>query len=254
MTTAGEPLGGKVAIVTGGGRGLGRGIALALAEAGADLALAGRGVEAIESVADEVRAIGRRAIAVPTDVTSEEACEALVETTVAELGRVDVLVANSGVLHPGAVLTTPTDEWRRVLDTNLTGTYLCARAVGSHFAAQQSGKVIVISSNWAYKGVAGFASYCASKAGLLGLTRALAVEWANVNVQVNAIAPGYFETDINADVREDEELTKRIVRQIPAKRMGRSEELGPLAVYLASPASDFVSGETIVVDGGQNAR
>jgi len=244
----------QVAIVTGGGRGLGRAIALAMAAAGADVALAGRGCEAIEAVAEEVRALGRRAIAVPTDVTREEDCEALVARTVEELGRVDILVANSGVLHNGEVLETAIEDWRRVIDTNLTGTYLCARAAGARFAAQRSGKVIVIASNWADQGVAGFASYCASKAALVSLTRVLAVEWARLGIQVNAIAPGYFETDINSDVRADDELTRRIVKQIPARRMGQPEELGPLAVYLASAAADFISGETIVVDGGQNAR
>lgn len=251
---ASTPLAGRVTIVTGGGRGLGRAIALALADAGADVALAGRTPEAIEAVATEIAARGRRAIAVPTDVTSEQDCRRLVERTVEELGRLDGLVANSGVLHAGEVLEVELGDWSRVIDTNLTGTFLCARAAGTHFAAQGSGKLVVIASNWAYKGVPGFVSYCASKAALVGFTRALAVEWAPLGIQVNAIAPGYFETDINREVREDERLTARIVKQIPARRMGQPEELGPLAVYLASEASDFMTGETIVIDGGQNAH
>lgn len=248
------PLEGRVAIVTGGGRGLGRGIALALAAAGTDVALAGRSADALEDAAADVRARGRRAIAVPTDVSDEADCDHLVERTVAELGRVDALIANSGVLHPGDVLDAPTDAWHRVIGTNLTGTFLCARAVGARFAEQGAGKLVVIASNFAFKGVPGFVSYCASKAGLVGFTRALAVEWAPLGVQVNAIAPGYFETDINADLRADEKLRQQVVKRIPAGRMGHPDELGPLAVFLCSAGSDFMTGETIVIDGGQVAR
>jgi 2-deoxy-D-gluconate 3-dehydrogenase len=254
MAPADGPLHGRVAIVTGGGRGLGRAIAMALARAGADVAVAGRGMEALDETAAELVRGGRRALAVQTDVTSEQDCELLVARTVERLGRVDALVANAGVLQAGALLESPAEAWRRVVDTNLTGTYLCARAVGPRFAAQRSGKLIVISSMWAYRGVAGFVSYCASKAGLTGFTRALAVEWAPLGVQVNAIAPGYFETDINVAARADDRTREAMLRQIPAGRMGHPDELGPLAVFLSSAASDFMTGETIVMDGGQTAR
>jgi NAD(P)-dependent dehydrogenase (short-subunit alcohol dehydrogenase family) len=252
--SAGAPLAGKVALVTGGNRGLGRGIALALAEAGADVALGARDRASLEAVADEVRASGRRGLAVPTDVTSSAAVDALLARTVEELGTLDILVNNSGVLHPQPLIETTDEDWDRVLATNLRGTFLCSRAAGRVFAERGAGKVINIASNFAYMGVPNFVSYCTSKAAVVAFTRALAVEWAPLNVQVNAIAPGYFESDMNAELRADEELLRRTLRQIPQRRMGQPQELGPLAVYLASAASDFMTGETLLLDGGQAAR
>jgi NAD(P)-dependent dehydrogenase (short-subunit alcohol dehydrogenase family) len=252
--SADAPLAGKVALVTGGNRGLGRGIALALAEAGADVALGARDRASLEAVADEVRANGRRGLAVPTDVTSSAAVDALLARTVEELGTLDVLVNNSGVLHPQPLIETADEDWDRVLATNLRGTFLCSRAAGRVFAERGAGKVINIASNFAYMGVPNFVSYCTSKAAVVAFTRALAVEWAPLNVQVNAIAPGYFESDMNAELRADEELLRRTLRQIPQRRMGQPQELGPLAVYLASAASDFMTGETLLLDGGQAAR
>jgi NAD(P)-dependent dehydrogenase (short-subunit alcohol dehydrogenase family) len=248
------PLAGKVALVTGGNRGLGRGMALALAEAGAGVVLAARDQASLDAVAEEVRAAGRRALAVPTDVTSSAAVDALVASAVEELGSLDVLVNNSGVLHPQPLLETSDEDWDRVLATNLRGTFLCSRAAGRVFKEHGAGKVINIASNFAYMGVPGFVSYCSSKAAVVAFTRALAVEWARLNIQVNAIAPGYFESDMNAELRADEELLKRTLREIPLRRMGQPQELGPLVVYLASAASDFMTGETLLLDGGQSAR
>lgn len=247
-------LDGRVAIVTGGGRGLGRAFALALAEAGADVALAARGAGDIERVATEVEERGRRALALPTDVSEAADVEKLVEHVLGELGGLDVLVNNSGVIHSAPLLETLPEEWDRVVATNLRGCFLCMRAAGRHFAARRAGKVINVASNFAFMGVPNFSSYCASKAAIVNLTRAAAVEWASLDVQVNALAPGYVETDMNAAVRGDEELNEKVVRQIPARRMARPEELGPLAVYLASSASDFMTGETLVFDGGQAAK
>ncbi|HEX6666369.1 MAG TPA: 3-oxoacyl-ACP reductase family protein [Solirubrobacterales bacterium] len=253
MSTTG-PLDGKVALVTGGNRGLGRGMALALAEAGADVALGARDQASLDAVADEVRALGRRALAVSTDVTSSAAVDALVAGAVEQLGGLDVLVNNSGVLHPQPLIETSDEDWDRVIATNVRGNFLCCRAAGRVFKQRGAGKVINIASNFAYMGVPGFVSYCSSKAAVVAFTRALAVEWAPLNVQVNAIAPGYFESDMNAELRADEELLKRTLRQIPQRRMGQPQELGPLVVYLASAASDFMTGETLLLDGGQAAR
>jgi NAD(P)-dependent dehydrogenase (short-subunit alcohol dehydrogenase family) len=250
----GRVLAGLVAVVTGGGRGLGRAIALALAEAGADVAVAARSTEEIERVAGEVGKRGRRSLAVHTDVTDEEAVERLVGRTVEELGGLDILVSNSGVVHVAPLLETSPQDWDRVVATNLRGTFLCMRAAGRYFAEKGSGKVINVSSNLAFKGRPRFSAYSASKAAIAVLTRTAAVEWAKFGAQVNAIAPGYVETDMNAELRGDKELYARVVNQIPAKRMARAEEIGPLVVYLASPASDFMTGETIVIDGGETAR
>jgi NAD(P)-dependent dehydrogenase (short-subunit alcohol dehydrogenase family) len=245
---------GKVAIVTGAGRGIGRALALALAEAGADVGLAARSAEEIEAVAAEVEAFGQRALAVPTDVTQEADIERLVGGVVEGLGGLHVLVNNSGVIHASPLAETGLEDWERVVATNLRGTFLCTRAAGRHFLERGEGKVVNVASNFAFVGVPRFASYCASKAAVLGLTRAAAVEWAPHNVQVNAVAPGYVETDMNAAARSDEKLRARISGQVPARRMAKAGELGPLVVYLSSPASDFMTGETIVFDGGQTAK
>jgi NAD(P)-dependent dehydrogenase (short-subunit alcohol dehydrogenase family) len=245
---------GKVAIVTGAGRGIGRALALALARAGADVGLAARSAEEIESVAGEVEGLGRRALAVPTDVTREADVERLVGGVVEGLGGLHVMVNNSGVIHASPLAETGLEDWERVVATNLRGTFLCTRAAGRHFLGRGEGKVVNVASNFAFAGVPRFASYCASNAAVLGLTRAAAVEWAPHNVQVNAVAPGYVETDMNAAARNDEKLRDRIFGQVPARRMAKAEELGPLVVYLSSPASNFMTGETIVFDGGQVAK
>ena len=244
---------GRVAVVTGGGRGLGRAIALALAEAGADVTVAARSAEEIRRVAGEVEGRGRRSLAVPTDITDEEAVERLIGRTVDELGGLDILVNNSGVVHMAPLLETSPEDWDRVA-TNLRGIFLCMRTAGRHFAERGTGKVINVSSNLAFKGRPRFSAYSASKAAIAALTRTVAVEWARFGAQVNAVAPGYVETGMNAELRRDKELYTRVVNQIPAKRMARAEEIGPLVVYLASPASDFMTGETIVIDGGETAR
>jgi NAD(P)-dependent dehydrogenase (short-subunit alcohol dehydrogenase family) len=208
----------------------------------------------ITRVAGEVEGRGRRSLAVPTDITDEEAVERLIGRTVDELGGLDILVNNSGVVHMAPLLETSPEEWDRVVATNLRGTYLCMRAVGRHFAGKGSGKVINVSSNLAFKGRPRFSAYSASKAAIAALTRTVAVEWARFGAQVNAVAPGYVETDMNAELRRDKELYARVVNQIPARRMARAQEIGPLVVYLASPASDFMTGETIVIDGGEIAK
>ncbi|MCY4086575.1 MAG: 3-oxoacyl-ACP reductase FabG [Actinomycetia bacterium] len=251
--TAPDPLVGRVAIVTGAGRGIGRAIALALAEAGASVALAGRNEGALRGLVEEITALDREALALPADVTDTDQVEALVARTVEGLGGLDILVNNAGVLVVRPLLETTDGDWDTVLDTNLRGTFLCTRSAGRVLTEQGSGKVINIASHVGIVGMASVVSYCASKAGVIQLTKALAVEWAPFGVQVNAIAPGYVETDMNAEVRAQPEVLERVLRRIPAGRMGRPAELGPLAVLLASSASDFITGETVVIDGGQIA-
>jgi NAD(P)-dependent dehydrogenase (short-subunit alcohol dehydrogenase family) len=249
-----QTLRGRTAIVTGAGRGIGRAAALALAAAGADVALAARSKDQLERVAGEVEELGRRALVVPTDVTDREAVERLVTRTVEELGGLDVLVNNSGIVDSTPLLEQDPDQWDRVFDTNVRGTYLATRASGEHLVGQGSGKVVNVASNFAFKGVPGHAAYCASKAAVVSFTRTMAVEWARHNVQVNALAPGYVATDLNAELRADEDAQAKILRSVPARRMGEPEEMAPWIVLLAGPASDFMTGETVVVDGGQTAR
>ena len=246
-------LDGRVAVVTGASRGLGRAMALALAEAGADLVLAGRSKPDLEETAHRVEALGRRALVAPTDVRILAEVEALMGQAVTSLGRLDILVNNSGVAHVGPFAERPPEEWTRMLETNLTGSFNGCRAVAAHFLAAKRGKVINIASMLAAVGLPHYAAYSATKGGIVAFTRALAVEWARHNIQVNAIAPGWFVTDMNAHAFADEKLRERLLRDVPMRRTGREEEIGPLVVYLASPASDFMTGQTIYLDGGHSA-
>jgi NAD(P)-dependent dehydrogenase (short-subunit alcohol dehydrogenase family) len=245
---------GKVAIVTGAGRGLGRSMAQALAEAGAAVTVASRTGADLDSFVAETKAAGGQALACPTDITDEASVYRMVEATVATFGRIDVLVNNSGIVASTPLVEQSAEEWDRVIATNLRGTYLATRAVGRHLLAQQSGKVINIASNFALQGVANHAAYSASKAGVIAFTRSMAIEWARYGIQVNAIAPGYFATPLNAELRDDPEALTKVVRAIPARRMGEPDELKPWLLLLASSASDFMTGEVIVIDGGQSVR
>jgi 2-deoxy-D-gluconate 3-dehydrogenase len=248
-------LAGKVAVVTGASRGLGRAMALALAEAGADVALAARSKPDLEETAHRVEAAGRRALVVPTDVTSYPAVEALMRAAVRTLGRLDVVVNNSGVARVKPLVEWTPEEWRALLDVNLGGVFSGCRAAAPHLIAQRSGKVINVSSMLAAVGLPGYTIYSATKNAIVAFTRTLGVEWARHNIQVNAIAPGWFETDMSAPAFDtgDDKLADRLLRDIPARRRGRPEEIGPLAVYLASAASDFMTGQTLYLDGGHTA-
>ncbi|GAA4728037.1 3-oxoacyl-ACP reductase FabG [Nocardioides endophyticus] len=245
---------GKIAVVTGSGRGLGREMAIALAQAGASVVVTARTEPQIESVAAEIVAAGGAALAIPADVADEASVDELVDATMRTFGRIDIVVNNSGILATSDLLSQSKADWDRVIEINLGGTYLVTRAFGRHLTAQGHGKVINIASNFAMMGVSHHAAYSASKAAVLGFTRAMAIEWARFGVQVNALAPGYFATDMNATYRQDEESLKRLVSAIPARRLGEASELAPWLLLLASSASDFMTGEVVVIDGGQATR
>jgi len=246
-------LDGRVALVTGASRGLGRAMALALAEAGADLGLLARSRGDLEETAAAARSLARTAVVRPVDVASPDDAERAVEEVTAALGRIDVLVNNSGIALVKPLVETTLEEWRAILDTNLTAAFTLCRAVGRGMIARGRGKVINVASVLGGHGMPGYTAYSASKGGLIALTRTLAVEWARHNIQVNAIAPGWFLTSMSAHALADEKLRERLLREVPARRAGNPEELGPLVVYLASSASDFMTGETIFIDGGQLA-
>jgi NAD(P)-dependent dehydrogenase (short-subunit alcohol dehydrogenase family) len=246
-------LDGRVGLVTGASRGLGRAMALALAEAGADVALIARSADGLSGTAESVQARGRRALALPADVAVEAEVDAAVKRALDAFGAVDILVNNSGVATVKPFVETTPAEWRRILETNLTGAYNCCRAVGPGMIARRRGKVVNVASVLGARGLPGYAAYSASKGGLLALTRALAVEWARHNIQVNAIAPGWFLTSMNEAAFGDARTSERLLRNVPARRTGRPEELGPLVVYLASAASDYVTGEVVFIDGGLGA-
>ena len=228
-------------------------MALALAGAGADVAVAARSVPDLEETAHAIEKLGRRALAVPTDVVDYAQVEALVATTAAELGRLDVVVNNSGVAHVAPVAEMPPEAFRRTVEVNLIGVFNGCRAAAARLIDQQSGKVINLASVLGAAGLSGYAAYSASKGGVIALTRALGVEWARHNIQVNAIAPGWFVTDMNAEAFDNAGVRERLLRDVPMRRTGRLEEIGPLVVYLASPGSDYMTGQTVFLDGGHSA-
>lgn len=239
--------------MTGGGRGLGRAIAVALAEAGADVTVSARTKKQIDAVKGEIEGLGRKALAVPTDVRDGAQIDNMVEETVSELGRLDILVNNAGVIGYSWLAELDEKTWRNVLDTNLTSVYLCTRTVGKHLIQQKSGKIINVSSAAGIVGAPRQTHYHSSKAGVILFTKALALEWNRFNINVNAIAPGYFLTNMTRPMTMDKKYLQEMLKKIPLRRLGDPEEVGPLAVYLASDASNYVTGETIVIDGGVTA-
>jgi NAD(P)-dependent dehydrogenase (short-subunit alcohol dehydrogenase family) len=244
-------LAGRVALVTGAGRGIGRAIAVALGAAGAAVACAARSRDQVDSAAAEITAAGGRARALRLDVTRPEQIAAGVEEAAAALGPVDVLVNNAGITLDKKTVEVTDEDWDAVLATNLTAMFRCARAVAPGMIRLERGKIINIGSMYGIIGVPRYAAYCASKAAVDGLTRSLAVEWARHGIQVNCLAPGYMNTDIPRAALADERTRALFLSKIPARRIGEPEEVGALAVYLASPASDFMTGQTVYLDGGQ---
>jgi 2-deoxy-D-gluconate 3-dehydrogenase len=248
---AGGALAGRIALVTGAGRGLGVAIALALADAGAAVACAARAPEAGEATARAIRERGGKAAAVVLDVTRSEQVTAAVAETARALGDIDVLVNNAGVVLDTPTLEVSDAEWETVLTTNLTASFRLARAVAPGMIARGRGKIVNVGSMYGLLGVPRYAAYCASKAGVDGLTRSLAVEWARHGIQVNCVAPGYMNTDIPRAALADPRTRERFLAKIPARRIGEPAEIGPLVVYLASSASDYMTGQTLYLDGGQ---
>lgn len=240
-------------MVTGASRGLGRAIALALAEAGADVAVAARSKKDLEETAQGVERAGRRALVVPTDVSRYEELEALMARARSELGRLDIVVNNAGVAKVAPLVEMTPEDWRFMVDVNLTGVFNGCRAAAPHLIAQKSGKVINVASVTGQVGLPGYTIYAATKGGVIALTRTLGVEWARHGIQVNAIAPGWFATDMTDEAFANPKLSERLTRDIPMRRIGRPAEIGPLAVYLASAASDFMTGQTLFLDGGHSA-
>ncbi len=242
---------GRVALVTGASRGIGQAIALALGAAGADVACCARSREQIDRTAGEIRDGGGRATGISLDVTKASDIERAVREAEVALGPVDVLVNNAGIILEKKTIELTDDEWDSVLTTNLTSMFRLARAVAPGMMARHGGKIINIGSMYGPIGVPRYAAYCASKAAVEALTRSLGAEWARHGIQVNCLAPGYMNTDIPRAALADEKTRALFLSKVPARRIGEPEEVGPLAVYLASPASDFMTGQTLYLDGGQ---
>lgn len=243
-----------VCIVTGASRGLGRAMALALAEAGADVVVTARTEAALEATADAVRALGRRAVAVPCDVHDSPSVATVVDRALIEFGHIDVLVNNAGGYELRPFAEMDDELWLRIIDLNLNSTYRFCRAVAPHMIARRRGKVINMGSMYGLIGEQTMSPYCASKGAIIQLTRALALEWAPHGITANVLAPGYFYTEGTSPVFDDSEMGPLFTGKVPLGRVGRPEELGPLIVYLASGASDFMTGSVVVIDGGQTAN
>jgi 2-deoxy-D-gluconate 3-dehydrogenase len=247
-------LDGKVALVTGSSRGLGAGMAIALASAGADVALHAN--ERSASVtADQIAASsGRRTVLLTGDLADRSTAEALVTGTVDAFGRLDILVNNAGIIRRRAAVEHTDEEWDAVLAVNLSSVFRLCRASGRHMIERGSGKIVNIASMLSFQGGVTVPGYAASKGGLVQLTKALANEWAASGVNVNAIAPGYMETDNTAALREDAARHREITARIPAGRWGTPQDLAGAVVFLASRASDYVHGHVLAVDGGWLSR
>ena len=246
---------GKVALVTGGNGGLGLGMALGLAGAGADIAIAARNPDKTSDAIKQIESIGGQAISVPTDVTQESEIEAMVSQTLQRLGHIDILVNNSGVTMRKEPEDLTGDDWDHVLNVNLRACFLASKTVYPHMRDQGAGKIINIGSMTSIFGGGGSgAPYSSSKGGIVQLSKSLAVAWAKDNIQSNAILPGWFTTELTAAIPERQrERYELISSRIPAGRWGEPDELAGVAVFLASSASDYVTGSVVAVDGGYSS-
>ena len=245
---------GKVAIVTGGNTGIGFGIARGLAAAGASVVIVDRNAANSQDAKAELEKQGRGVLAVTADVTDMAQIKAMLDAALKEFGRIDILVNNAGISLSGPPETLPMVDWQQVIDINLTAPFACAQAVYPSLKKQGGGKIINIASILANLANAHGPSYSASKGGILNLTRSLGIAWAPDNIQVNAILPGYIETDLMRAAREKRpEVFERVLARVPAKRLGRPADLAGVAVFLASTASDFVTATGITADGGYSA-
>ncbi|HEV8252797.1 MAG TPA: 3-oxoacyl-[acyl-carrier-protein] reductase [Candidatus Limnocylindria bacterium] len=241
---------GRVALVTGGSRGLGRAIALAFAGQGADVAVNYRGnADSAEEVAGQIRALGRRALVIQGDTSlGREACQAIVDAAVTEFGKVDILVNNAGITRDNLMMRMDADEWESVLDTNLSGPFWMTRAIARPMLKARSGRIINMSSVAGRMGNVGQANYASAKAGLIGLTKSVARELASRGITCNAIAPGLIETELTADISEA--ARKFVIDSTPLGYIGSVEDVAAAAVYFASDESRYVTGQVLGVDGG----
>jgi NAD(P)-dependent dehydrogenase (short-subunit alcohol dehydrogenase family) len=240
----------EVAIVTGGSKGLGRAMAFGLAECGAKVVVASRTVSLIEETANEIIKKGGKAIAVPVDVKNPQSIEQMVAQVMEQYGRVDILINNAGIAPMKKTMETDIEDWNDVLNTNLKSAFLLSKAVAKGMIKQRKGKIINMGSVLGHMVSGVSMPYCVSKAGIAHMTRALALEWAPYGLNVNCIAPGYFETEMTAEAREDESHRKFLKFKIPFKRFGKPEEIVGAALFLASRASDYITGAVLYIDGG----
>lgn len=240
----------KVAVVIGGTSGIGRAISHGLAEAGADVVPTARRIEQVETTAAEIEGFGRKTLRITSDVADRQSIQELLDETVKAFGKVDILVNSAGRTKRAPTVDFSEDDWSDIIETNLTGTLRACQIFGRHFLERGYGRIINIASLSTFVALFEVAAYSASKAAVASLTKSLAVEWASKGVNVNAIAPGVFKTDLNRTLLESTERGKEFQLRTPMKRFGNVEELAGAAIFLASDAASYVTGEVLVVDGG----
>ncbi len=246
-------LDGKVALVTGASAGLGAAVASALAEAGADVACHGNS-RSPEATCASVAGVGKRALAVVGDLSDKDVPRRLVEETLGEFGRLDILVNNAGIIRRAPAVDFSEEDWAAVIEVNLSAVFRLSQLAGRHMVGRGSGKIVNVASLLSFQGGVTVPAYAASKGGVAQLTKALANEWASKGVCVNAIAPGYMRTDNTAALQKDETRNRQILERIPAGRWGEPKDLAGAAVFLSAPASDYINGHVLVVDGGWMGR
>ena len=244
----------KVALVTGGGSGIGKAIAIAFAKENADVCVAGRTLSKVQDTAREIEKIGRKALAVKADISRIPEIEKMVEATIDYFGKIDILVNNAGIVYDIPILDITEAKWDEVINTDLKGTFFTTQKVLPYMLKQGKGKIINIASPLAVEGKPENTIYCAAKGGVINLTRALGLELALKQINVNAIAPGFTFTNMTTNFTSDPKMLALITPRIPAGRPAQPEEMGGAAVYLASDESDFVIGTTLFVDGGETAQ
>ncbi|WP_252502012.1 SDR family NAD(P)-dependent oxidoreductase [Sporosarcina sp. Marseille-Q4943] len=240
----------QTAIVTGASKGIGREIALLLAESGADVALIARKQEELEDVAAEIEKLGRKALPISFDLTKTNEIEGVIDHIYKHFGRIDILINNAGINIPEPAEEVSIENWDTIMNINLKSVFFMSKATGKYMKEHNRGKIVNISSQMAFVGYYKRSAYSTSKGGITQLTKALAIEWASNNINVNAIAPTFIETPMTAPMFEDREFKNEVLSRIPLGRLAKTEDLFGAVIYLASNASNMVTGQTLVVDGG----